>query len=197
MVDQKKFKELIVKLIELENGKMIGLTRLAKLVLFTDIEAFKSLGESITSDVYVREKQGPVPSHLYEILEQLEREGIVREQIEQINGLDTKCYVVVKPLPESYLSENEISVIERTYRELGKLTGKELSAKAHELPAWRYSEPGEPLFISELSVDEKTFWVLQDALEDVEDDDSDVLELLVKQELVDEISDKSMAGRDS
>ena len=50
------------------------------------------------------------------------------------------------------LEENARKAVDRALRKHGKKTGTQLSKFSHELPAWRHSEPNEPIYLPELCV---------------------------------------------
>ena len=186
MVNKSKFKELVLRLIELEGGMARGLTRLAKLILFIDIESYKTIGKSITSDFYVRENRGPIPSHLYDVLEELEESGLVEQKIveegdDETGRISYKVYKLKKTasLEHQYLTDEEVKIIEEIYKKLKEFHGKTLSSKAHKLPAWKFTEKGDVIFIEELAVDdEDEYFYLQELVDEFEADEKDLLHFI-------------------
>ena len=60
--------------------------------------------------------------------------------------------------------------IKEVCESFGKMTGTELSRISHELPAWKHSEPNEPIFVSELTVEtDKEYFELMDLVEELEE----------------------------
>lgn len=174
-MDKSGLKDLISYLLT-EVGET-SKVKLAKLILFADILHFNRTGDPITGLYYVRLKNGPVVAFFDEVLEQ--NKGalwnvVTREIPIYSEGAMKKQYlynVLIKKQPPKEINET----IEKLIRKYGKKSGTELSNESHSLPAWKYSEPNEPIFIAELAVrDEKEYFTLVDLLEDSDDNDLDL-----------------------
>ena len=168
-------KDLIVYL--LNSAGETSKVKLAKLILFADILHFNKMGASITGMYYVRLKNGPVVAFFDEVLEQ--HKGILWDIVTKdipiySEGVMKKQYLytaLTKKEPPKEVKQT----IEQVVKKYGSKTGTKLSNESHSLPAWKYSEPNEPIFIAELAVrDEKEYFALIDLLEDTDDNDSDL-----------------------
>ncbi len=66
---------------EAPNPKLLGATKLNKILYYSDFEAYLQLGAPITGEVYVKQKHGPVPKHVMTVLDRLkESEAIAIAQ---------------------------------------------------------------------------------------------------------------------
>lgn len=160
----------------LNKAKETPKVKLAKLVLFTEIEHFRRTKKSITGLYFVRLKKGPVIAFFDEILE--EGEGKFWEKrttpihILEEGRTKVQYSYVLKQKPS--LPEEANKTIEGVVHKYGKKTGTQLSLLAHSLPAWKYSEPNEPIYLAELAVkDEEEYFALSDLVEDIEEIDED------------------------
>ena len=149
--------------------------KLAKLLLFAEILHFERTGQSITGLYFVRLKYGPVIAFFDEILENYKGK-LWNEEIKSL-PIYEECLVKKQYIYSAVTNEIRMNGIEPTIKKLiskyRKKSGTELSNLSHSLPAWKYSEPNEPIYLAELIIkDDKDFFALTDLLEDTSDDDS-------------------------
>ncbi|MCK4947819.1 MAG: SocA family protein [Candidatus Aureabacteria bacterium] len=168
-------KNLIVSLLnELGHSTKV---KLAKLVLFSDIEYFKKTGNSITGLYYVRLRNGPVVAFFDEVLENNLGElwNLTLQDITIHGEKLPKKQHLYSPLIKSNVDQEIAKTIKHVVKKYGSKSGTKLSEISHSLPAWRFSEPNEPIFITELSIEkENEYFALIDYLEDSNDDDTDL-----------------------
>ena len=167
-----KLRNLILRILN-EAKEPISKVKLAKLVLFAEIEYFKKYGRSITDLYFVRLDYGPVIAFFQQTLsEGEEKEWERRKEPIYISELKRKRFIenyIAKEKPVS-LGEDIDKVIKRVVNKYGKLTGTRLSLLAHRLPAWKYSEPNAPIYLVELTKEkEEEYFGLLDALENIDD----------------------------
>lgn len=165
-------KDMILGL--LVRAKSVAKTRLAKLVLFTEIEHFCRTGDSITGLYFVRLKKGPVIAFFDEVLE--EGTGTLWDKVTTQIPIREEGRLKVQysytPKTKVQLSTEIEATIDKVCKEYGDMTGTALSHCSHDLPAWKYSEPNEPMFIAELSIkDDAEYFALTDLVEDFDDDE--------------------------
>lgn len=177
MPHKEKLKSLILGILN-ECGE-IPKVKLAKLILFSEIEHFKKTGHSITDLYFVRLKRGPVIAFFDEILN--EHTGTNwNKKIVEISIYEegrNKRQFLYSTTEKPTLPDAAQETIKEVCEKFGKKTGTELSELSHKLPAWKYSEPNEPIFVSELTIETDKeyfeFMDLVDELEEVSDDDED------------------------
>lgn len=170
-------KEMLASLILgfLNKAKEVPKTKLAKLILFAEIEHFQRTGDSVTGLYFVRMKMGPVIAFFDEVLKDGEGElwdkkttpiPIYEERKEKFQY----CYA---PKREAELSEEVQGTVNIVCKKYGWKTGTELSKLSHDLPAWKYSEPNEPIYVAELACEsEEEYFALTDMIEGFEDDEA-------------------------
>lgn len=171
-MDHEKLKTLISGILQ-EMNDDIPKVKLAKLVLFTEIEYFKSHGRSYTGLYFVRLGMGPVIAFFDDVLMQYSS-----------NLWEKKtAYIPIyeegkKKAQHSYslrykidIPEELMNVLQKVLKIYGHKTGTELSFLSHNLPAWKYSEPNEPIYIAELAAEEdKDYFALTDLIESLDED---------------------------
>lgn len=168
---KKLLKNLILGILE-EGKKPIPKVKLAKLVLFTEIEHFLKTGKSITNLYFVRLKQGPVVAFFDEVLLRgenkewkKESEPIFIKEKQENSTMNT-----YSSLKSADFSEDVKKIIKETLKKYGKKSGTELSLISHNLPAWKNSEPNEPIYLAELGKKtEKDYFALTDTVEEIDD----------------------------
>ncbi|MEO5360825.1 MAG: Panacea domain-containing protein [Nitrospirota bacterium] len=161
--------------------------KLAKLILLAEIEYYKKAGKSITGLYFLRLTYGPVIAFFDEAL----NEGIdilwtketsdVHESGRQGKQYSYRCINkdTVPPVstPHAELWSEVQETITSVVYKYGGMTGMELSNISHKLPAWRYSEPNEPIYVSELAIDtEEKYFAMLDIVEEMEEMEDDSLE---------------------
>jgi len=185
MMGQKnKLKSLILGILN-ECGE-IPKVKLAKLILFSEIEHFKKTGHSFTGLYFVRLKRGPVIAFFDEVLE--ENTGVNwKKRINEIPIYEearNKHQFLYSASAKEALPSDIQETIKEVCERFGRKTGTELSRLAHELPAWKYSEPNEPIFVPELAVEtDKEYFELIDLVEELEEASDDEEDRVLGQEL--------------
>ncbi len=164
-------KELILEILN-ENKQPIQKVKLAKLVLFAEIGHFLRTGESITNLYFVRLKQGPVIAFFDEVLSVGENKEWKKEStpIFIVEKRENRFMSIYSPCHDAKLPEKAKETIKEVLKKYGKKTGTELSLISHTLPAWKNSEPNEPIYLTELvKTKEADYFALTDIIEEIDD----------------------------
>lgn len=184
MVQKDKLKSLILGILN-ECGQ-IPKVKLAKLILFSEIEHFKKTGQSFTNLYFVRIKRGPVIAFFDEVLEEHTGANWNRKIVEipiHEEGRNKQQFLY-SAAEKAALPVDVQETIKEVCKKFSKKTGTELSRLTHELPAWKYSEPNEPIFVSELTVEtDKEYFELMDLVEELEEVSDDEEDRVLGQEL--------------
>lgn len=154
--------------------------KLAKIFLFIERSYYRTWEESLTGSYYVRLQRGPVPANFDDILK--EGEGTLWTM--KICDMDipgaTTTYTQHKYEPISAainIPQPAQDIIHEICSKVNNHTSNQLSEISHQLPAWMYSDPGEPLFIEELVLDNKEeYFQLIDKVNEMESDSEDIPE---------------------
>lgn len=175
-MDKSKLKILIAGL--LKSIGPIPKVKLAKLVLFAEMEHFFKTGESYTGLYFVRLRKGPVIAFFDDVLDEGES-GLWKKETSYIPIYEAGrekvqySYSLLKEIDVPAELQETIKILVSKY---SNKTGTELSMLSHSLPAWKYSEPNEPIYIAELAADtDEKYFNLIDLIEDIDEDDDGLL----------------------
>ncbi len=167
-----KLKELILGILN-ETKRPVSKVKLAKLVFFTEIEYFKKYKRSITDLYFVRLDYGPVISFFEQTLRDGEgKEWEKKKEPIYIKEIDQKkvTHNYIAKEQKTSLDDDVSRIIKRTVARYGNMSGTKLSQLTHQLPAWKYSEPNEPIYLAELTkTKEEEYFALRDAVENIDD----------------------------
>jgi uncharacterized phage-associated protein len=112
---------------------------IAKILFFADKEHLMDWGRPICGDHYVAMKLGPVPSHIYNLVQSNSRvPSSIRAYFEKVVGPGKREDALKAKVPyrRSLLSDSDIASLESSYRRYGKLGWDDLVEAGHREPAW-------------------------------------------------------------
>lgn len=135
-----KFSQLTAYFIELfnKNKEIVYVTKLNKLMFYTDFNFFKKMGVSITGSKYIRMSYGPVPSkfdYKYDMnpfLTTDDVDGIIQ-------------YILNSEVEYVDLSDDEKTIAEAVYKRFIGFNGKYVSNASHMEEAWLQTEKGKEI----------------------------------------------------
>jgi len=139
-VDLAKLKELIVLLARHRSVHNLGVTKLAKLVYYIDAEAMRELDQSVTQSEFIKHEQGPVPSRMDRALKQLSRAEAIRVVPQEFFAHEMKKVEATRDADVTLFTAEELAVIEKVAKRLGRMSATDLSELSHKEPAWREAE---------------------------------------------------------
>ena len=159
--NSRKFKELILYFSKrgLDEGLVIGSTKLNKLLFFTDFEAYAALGQPVTGATYQRLEKGPAPRELLWVRDELLRDQEVGWKPKQENEWDDVLVPVGEP-NMALFGADERAIVDRIFEEMRPLNATASSDLSHKRAAgWRVLNdretiPYETAFISTKPVPE-------------------------------------------
>ena len=134
--EREKFIELMLYFSKrgLDEGLVIGSTKLNKLLFFADFRSYARLGSPLTGARYQKLEWGPAPRALLPIREELVEQGLVRFSD------DEDWSQVLEPQREPDLSlftSDELFIIDEVFEELRPLNAVAASDYSHEAsPGW-------------------------------------------------------------
>lgn len=134
-IDTKKYENAILYLCEELGGSLQGKKKLAKLLYFIDFDRYeyKESSKSVTGDIYKSWKMGPVPSHFVQVIENMQKTGILKvAETESANGyLPAATYSSNTKPDMSVFDKDDICILERVVSRYGRLNGKQLEDLTH------------------------------------------------------------------
>ena len=153
-------------------AKLLGSTKLNKILWLADFITYYREGAPITGARYVKREFGPVPRAIMPVLRDLEREGAVFTREISFHGRPKVDFIIARE-PMVEFSMKELETIDRIITFVcEEHTAKSISDLSHD-HIWHSAEDGEeiPYFTifaipGELTEDDRQ-WALQ-AIEDIE-----------------------------
>ena len=150
-VNKEKMKQVIHYIIQKCQEKTnFGITVLYKLIYFSDFNHYELYETSITNEIYIKRKLGPVPSNFDGLYDELTRENKVSCEKELVIDYKRNKYISLKEPDISLLNNKEIEVIDSVIEKLSHMTGKEISDYSHDDKPWRvakFQDPLDPEFV--------------------------------------------------
>ena len=159
-----KLQELILYIATRSLGDpYFGRTKLNKVLFFSDFDAFRRTGRSITGAVYQHLPQGPCPHQLLPALDGLA--GQIAQVKEPTYAGTQLRLVALRQANLTTFSGTEIAIVEEVLSELGPLTNTQVSDLSHETVAWRLTESndeipyGTAILSSDLPTEDDLRWL--------------------------------------
>ena len=136
--DSKKLTELVLYILGKTGG--IDFYHAFKILYFAEMKHLAKWGSGIVPDEFRALKYGPVPTHLYDAVKELNnpRMRLSEEMSEVIQFAGEDAPNVLLPKREAdlkYLSKSEIEALDESIEENKVLTFKQLMQKSHD-EAW-------------------------------------------------------------
>lgn len=140
-----KFKSLVHFIVHecRERPSRLGAIRLNKTLWYTDVAAYRQAGASVTSEVYVKRRMGPVPSHVLPVLRELQQEGKILIQ-EPEGTYDSRKYISLSEPAQGVLSDDEKALARHVLSVVLGFTANGISEATHDV-IWEAAEDGEEI----------------------------------------------------
>jgi Antitoxin SocA-like, Panacea domain len=144
----RKFKELILYFSKrgLDEGLVIGSTKLNKLLFFTDFRAFAELGQPVTGARYQKLEHGPAARELLPMRDQLLSDHEVRFRGRDEDDFNDVLVPLSEPRLEEVLSDVERRIADEVFEELRPYNATATSDYSHLKSAgWKVVELKEDI----------------------------------------------------
>ena len=151
----RKFKEMVLYFCKrgLDEGLVIGSTKLNKLLFFSDFNAYWAQGQPISGARYQKLERGPAARQLLPMQDQMLADGEVRWKEKPQNEWDDVLIPISEPNPDVF-SKDELAAMDKVFEELRPLNAEATSDYSHLRSAgWnvvkeRNDIPYESAFVS-------------------------------------------------
>ena len=136
--DRKKLSELVLFIIDKTGG--VDFYHAFKILYFAEMKHLAKWGSGFVPDEFCALKYGPVPTHLYDAVKELNHQQMIlsEELSEVIQYAGEDAPDVLLPKREAdlkYLAKSEIEALEQSIEENKSLTFGQLMRKSHD-EAW-------------------------------------------------------------
>ncbi|MEQ1716521.1 MAG: Panacea domain-containing protein [Hyphomicrobium sp.] len=144
--DRYKFETLVLYVIwRAGEIRDFGATKLNKVLWFSDARAYEALGQSVTGETYIREKFGPVPSHIDDVVDSLVRQGQIQRWSERYFDREVRRFSAHQPPDTTCFSASELGLIDWWIKHVAEEhTATSISEKSHDY-GWKIASQGEQL----------------------------------------------------
>ena len=142
--DEAKFRELVLYIADKsKEDPRFGAVKLNKLLYYSDFEAYRRLGESITGANYQKLSEGPAPAQM---LPQrrvvLDLGDGVMEYRPYFTGTQHRLVAQRKP-DEDYFDTEELEIVDQVIEGMWHMTAREVSEFSHGELGWQAARLGE------------------------------------------------------
>ena len=144
--DREKFKRLVLYVIW-RTGKRqdFGSIKLYKTLWFAEARANEALGHPIAGEAYIRDKFGPRPEHIREVLDELVTEELISVWSEPYHQYAITRFAAFQPPDTAVFSKEELSLVDWWIKHIDEAhTASSISEKSHDY-AWKIAAMGEEL----------------------------------------------------
>lgn len=139
-ISKPKLKAILKYFIQNTSPRFLGKTKLMKLFYFTDFNHVKQFGLPITGDTYYHLEQGPIPSAIKNLIDEVEAnpEWSILSDVVEIKQEDGESIHRIKALQQftdedkDYFSEIELHTLEQVCKRFNNSTTKEIVDASHE-----------------------------------------------------------------
>lgn len=128
-----KLKQLVIYIAnKSKDDENFGMIKLNKLLYFSDFEAYRMLGKSITEIEYRKLEEGPVPFSIQEAMDELSDFGLIKvEQIRRFKYTQFKTIPTAEADTELFAPE-ELEIVDRIIEQYKHFNATEISNASHD-----------------------------------------------------------------
>jgi hypothetical protein len=144
--DREKFRSLLHFVIWKAGDKDgFGTTKLYKVLWFADARAFMLHKQPITGEVYIREKYGPMPRHAPGMLNEMQRDGIIRIWSTKYFNKPIRRFESLQNPDRLSLTDAQRQIVEYWIKHIADdHTATSISEETHDY-TWEIAKLGEEL----------------------------------------------------
>jgi uncharacterized phage-associated protein len=148
-----KMKHVILYFLEHINNFHLGRTKLMKLLYYVDFDSFEQYGKSVTWARYRKLPLGPVPDHIDELIDEMEKNGEVKQvkaevfksKSEKPAYLQNRLVSANAKFDPSIFSGSELQIIERVAKCWEDATATVMKDASHKEAPWAATEEGKAI----------------------------------------------------
>lgn len=144
-INERLYRNAVLYFIKYCNNQYLHETKLNKLLYYLDFISFRDSKKSVTGDIYIHQKYGPVPSRVDEVLASLQREGIIDTKAVAYKDGEMIEFELKneKGVDENVFSAGQKELLKKICDEFGNWPTEKIVAQTHLEAPWFYSKPYE------------------------------------------------------
>ena len=140
-----RLQELILYIADrLQGDDTFGKVKLAKILYFVDVTAYRMRKKPVTGSAYIRLPHGPVPQHFFEIIDEMVSSQYIVIIEQPYFGHNQKRVISLKNADVSQFSGQDIQIVEGIIRQFEGRNATDLSQLSHGI-AWKITKPNEKI----------------------------------------------------
>jgi hypothetical protein len=128
-----------------EGDPFFGLTKLYKLLFYSDFLAYRRLGHSITGQTYRALPFGPVPDKMDRFLKHLVRANDIVIRDEDFYDRPQKRPLALRGPEISEFQSDELALIDSLLDRFKQSSASQISAASHQFLGWQVAKQGEAI----------------------------------------------------
>jgi len=142
-LNEKQYKNAVLFFVKYCNNRFLHATKLNKLFYYLDFIHYRDHKTSVTGDIYIHEKYGPVPTSLDKILATLKAEGVIDTGIGTYRDSEITNFSLAegKSVDESVFSPDQKDLLKKICDEFASWPTEKIVAQTHLEAPWFYSKP--------------------------------------------------------
>jgi hypothetical protein len=141
-----KFKALVLYICAaVEDRDQLGLTKLNKILWYSDAIAYLKWREPITGETYDKRQFGPMPRDIYTVIEELEAAKVLAVSVSDHFGYKKKEFIPLIEAKTDMFSADQIALVDDIIQAIcDGHTAKSISKLSHD-EIWKMAKIGEEL----------------------------------------------------
>lgn len=127
-----------------EGAESFGLTKLNKILWRADFKAFAARRTPVTGRQYQRLQQGPAPVEMKPILNEMERDGIMKIEKREVGPFEESRPIALVEPSLRYFSADDLAYLDSAIEQYWDFTGRGVSRDSHGI-AWQTRSNGDAM----------------------------------------------------
>lgn len=124
---------------------LLGSIKLNKILFYSDGEMFLETNQSITNDIYIKRQYGPVPKNIFNVLNELEKDGKIAISKKKYENYNHTVFFSLKDVDFSLLNAKEVAILNYNKENIcNNYTAKKISEETHN-EIWQMADIGEEI----------------------------------------------------
>ncbi len=123
-----------------------GMTKLVKLLYYSDCAAYILRGKPITGTTYLHFPHGPYPENWHRVRAEMEHSGVA-DVLRESAGAGYHRYrlLTLRPANRELLDPDELALMDEQIQRFTGFNAAAIEGYSHQELAWRATEDGEPM----------------------------------------------------
>ena len=129
--NRSKFMAMVHYIADAVPSRMLGKTRLNKILWYSDREMYLKSGHTISGETYLKFPKGPLSKHFLAVIDDLKDSGKLVVRRTRVYDYEQFEYISLVEPDISLFSTEEMDIIGRQIAWISSLTAEEVSLRSH------------------------------------------------------------------